>query len=227
MTFPNGSRALLAVALGAVLSAGCTRIVEHQGYPGRRAARHRDPARRRQSRFGDRHARPADLRRPVRPARLVLCLARHPPARLQHAAPLGADRAPHPLRRQRQCRERQPHRPRAGRQHQPEQRQDADPGQPPQPARGAVRQYRRGRPAGPRRADHRQPERQLPASDALLRTTRPAASTASVTRSDAVADIGAIWTCFSIPTSIGPITASPPSSLAAASPRCWRSAGPA
>ena len=32
MTFPNGSRALLAVALGAVLSAGCTRIVEHQGF---------------------------------------------------------------------------------------------------------------------------------------------------------------------------------------------------
>ena len=32
MTFPNGSRALLAVALGAVLSAGCTRIVDHQGY---------------------------------------------------------------------------------------------------------------------------------------------------------------------------------------------------
>jgi outer membrane protein assembly factor BamE (lipoprotein component of BamABCDE complex) len=32
MTFPNGSRALLAVALGAALSAGCTRIVEHQGY---------------------------------------------------------------------------------------------------------------------------------------------------------------------------------------------------
>ena len=27
--------------------------------------------------FGDEHARPADLRRPVRPARLVLCLARH------------------------------------------------------------------------------------------------------------------------------------------------------
>ena len=32
MTFPHGSRALLAVALGAVLSAGCTRIVDHQGY---------------------------------------------------------------------------------------------------------------------------------------------------------------------------------------------------
>jgi outer membrane protein assembly factor BamE (lipoprotein component of BamABCDE complex) len=32
MAFPHGSRALLAVALGAVLSAGCTRIVEHQGF---------------------------------------------------------------------------------------------------------------------------------------------------------------------------------------------------
>lgn len=32
MTFPHGSRALLAVALGAMLCAGCTRIVDHQGY---------------------------------------------------------------------------------------------------------------------------------------------------------------------------------------------------
>jgi len=32
MTFPHGSRALLAVALGAVLMAGCTRIIDHQGY---------------------------------------------------------------------------------------------------------------------------------------------------------------------------------------------------
>ena len=32
MTFPHGSRALLAVALGAILSAGCTRIVDHQGF---------------------------------------------------------------------------------------------------------------------------------------------------------------------------------------------------
>ena len=32
MTFLHGSRALLAVALGAMLSAGCTRIVDHQGY---------------------------------------------------------------------------------------------------------------------------------------------------------------------------------------------------
>ena len=32
MTFRHGSRALLAVALGAVLAAGCTPIREHQGY---------------------------------------------------------------------------------------------------------------------------------------------------------------------------------------------------
>jgi outer membrane protein assembly factor BamE (lipoprotein component of BamABCDE complex) len=32
MTLPHGSRALLAVALGAMLSAGCTRIVDHQGF---------------------------------------------------------------------------------------------------------------------------------------------------------------------------------------------------
>jgi outer membrane protein assembly factor BamE (lipoprotein component of BamABCDE complex) len=32
MTFPRGSRALVAVAFGATLLGGCTRIVEHQGY---------------------------------------------------------------------------------------------------------------------------------------------------------------------------------------------------
>jgi outer membrane protein assembly factor BamE (lipoprotein component of BamABCDE complex) len=32
MTFRHGSRALLCVALGAVLTGGCTRIVDHQGY---------------------------------------------------------------------------------------------------------------------------------------------------------------------------------------------------
>jgi outer membrane protein assembly factor BamE (lipoprotein component of BamABCDE complex) len=32
MAFPHGSRALVAIALGAVLSAGCARIVEHQGF---------------------------------------------------------------------------------------------------------------------------------------------------------------------------------------------------
>lgn len=32
MTFPRGSRALVAVASAAVLLGGCTRIVEHQGY---------------------------------------------------------------------------------------------------------------------------------------------------------------------------------------------------
>jgi outer membrane protein assembly factor BamE (lipoprotein component of BamABCDE complex) len=32
MTFRHGSRALLAVALGAVLTGGCTRIVDHQGH---------------------------------------------------------------------------------------------------------------------------------------------------------------------------------------------------
>jgi len=32
MTLPPGSRALLAVALCAALSAGCTRIVDHQGF---------------------------------------------------------------------------------------------------------------------------------------------------------------------------------------------------
>jgi outer membrane protein assembly factor BamE (lipoprotein component of BamABCDE complex) len=32
MAFPHGSRALLAIALGAMLSAGCTRINDHQGY---------------------------------------------------------------------------------------------------------------------------------------------------------------------------------------------------
>ena len=31
MTFRHGSRALLCVALGAVLTGGCTRIVDHQG----------------------------------------------------------------------------------------------------------------------------------------------------------------------------------------------------
>jgi hypothetical protein len=41
----------------------------------------------------------------------------------------------------------------------------------------------------------------------------PAPSTASVTSSPAVAVIGAIWTWCCIPTSTGPITASPPSSL--------------
>jgi outer membrane protein assembly factor BamE (lipoprotein component of BamABCDE complex) len=32
MTFPHGSRALLAITLGAALTAGCARIVEHQGF---------------------------------------------------------------------------------------------------------------------------------------------------------------------------------------------------
>jgi outer membrane protein assembly factor BamE (lipoprotein component of BamABCDE complex) len=32
MTFRHGARALLAIALGGVLAAGCTRIREHQGY---------------------------------------------------------------------------------------------------------------------------------------------------------------------------------------------------
>lgn len=32
MTFPRGSRALVAVAFAAALLGGCTRIVEHQGY---------------------------------------------------------------------------------------------------------------------------------------------------------------------------------------------------
>jgi len=32
MTLPRGSRALVAVALGAVLIAGCTRVRDHQGY---------------------------------------------------------------------------------------------------------------------------------------------------------------------------------------------------
>jgi len=32
MTFRHGSRALLCVALGAVLTGGCTRIVDHQGH---------------------------------------------------------------------------------------------------------------------------------------------------------------------------------------------------
>ena len=32
MTFHPGSRALLAISLGAMLAAGCTRIREHQGY---------------------------------------------------------------------------------------------------------------------------------------------------------------------------------------------------
>jgi outer membrane protein assembly factor BamE (lipoprotein component of BamABCDE complex) len=32
MAFPHGSRALLAIALGAMLCAGCARIVEHQGF---------------------------------------------------------------------------------------------------------------------------------------------------------------------------------------------------
>jgi outer membrane protein assembly factor BamE (lipoprotein component of BamABCDE complex) len=32
MAFPQRSRALLAIALGAVLSAGCARLVDHQGF---------------------------------------------------------------------------------------------------------------------------------------------------------------------------------------------------
>jgi len=32
MSFPRGSRALVAVALGATLLGGCARIVDHQGY---------------------------------------------------------------------------------------------------------------------------------------------------------------------------------------------------
>ncbi len=44
------------------------------------------------------------------------------------------------------------------------------------------------------------------------RAIPPAASTASVTSSLAVAVIGAIWTGFSMPISIGPIMSSPPSS---------------
>ena len=46
----------------------------------------------------------------------------------------------------------------------------------------------------------------------LARWASPAASTASVTRSDALAVIGAICTGCSMPSSIGPITLSPPSS---------------
>ncbi len=58
---------------------------------------------------------------------------------------------------------------------------------------------------GPRPGDQR-------LGDRAQRAIPPAASTARVTSSLAVAVIGAIWTGFSIPISIGPIVASPPSS---------------
>ena len=142
---------------GATLSAGCTRIARPSGRSARRPARRRGPARRRQPRFGRRHARPAELRRPVRPARLVLCLAQHPPARLQHAAPV----------RRRPCSTSASTRPATSRacnrtglelvvNINPEPRQDADARQPPQPVPGAVRQYRRRRPERPARPDHGQ-----------------------------------------------------------------------
>ena len=190
MTFPNGSRALLAVALGAVLSARLHPHRRASGLSRRRAARHRDPARRRQSRFGDRHARPADLRRPVRPARLVLCLARHPPARLQHAA----------ARRRRPC-STSASTPTAM------SRASTAPASSWSPT--STRATTRRRPwaataacsrscsaisarSASRAAARRRPTRDNPDADSdagrrLLRRRRPAASTASVTRSDAVA----------------------------------------
>ena len=86
MTFAHGSRASCAIAVGGRARRRLHRDPRPSGLSRRRDAGRRDPARRRQSRFGRRHARPADLRRPVRPARLVLCLAQHPQARLRHAA---------------------------------------------------------------------------------------------------------------------------------------------
>jgi outer membrane protein assembly factor BamE (lipoprotein component of BamABCDE complex) len=77
-------------------------------------------------------------------------------------------------------------------------------------------------PSAPRESPAARPT--TPNSGLAQRAMPPAASTASVTRSDAFAVMAAICTGFAMPTRIGPITESPPSSRSSLAERFadWR-----
>ena len=101
----RASRGSLLAVAALVLTGGCSRIRDHKGYivdstlidtvqPG---IDNRD--------FGDQDARPAELRRRIRSrSDLVLCLARHPPARLRDPQGDGTDHPRSEVRRRGQRR---------------------------------------------------------------------------------------------------------------------------